>query len=350
MTPPIEDKNPHNAPAKKKITYETLIAGEDERLLAAFDHLVTSIQIQVPGGLGKKLMVTSTRPREGHGFVSRQLACHFAKQNEDVLLIQLQAPGGHDTISAKMGLEYLLKQLTSHTLTCGQVKDYGLFDLLLLIYLQNKSGQLTLTDKDGARYELAFKNGIWCAAKTPWEQIKYVPDTKTNTLPSFINKLKMAYRDMVKKDLADFSFIAGENLQFHQTASDVDRFLPDEEPLADLNFVARLLKKNIIQISRSCSLMLCGSRSLKWADAKTFAGIKRLLAVFRHQFDRIILQAPAVFSGKETRLIAPIMDGTILVVRQNYTRRRLIKQAVHQLIDHDAHVIGTVLNQNRQYF
>lgn len=323
-----------------------------EQLIEAFTNLGISINRQSPNDPPKSLMITSTLPREGHGFISRQLATQFSHKNKDVLLIQIQASNQKEMISAKLGLDYFLEQLLNEEIRSGSLQTYGFYDLVCMLHLQSKNGQLTLTAKNDVSYFMEFKNGILCAIKIPKHELKFIQNQSTplkDQVEQFACKLANAFKQIAKKKLKDFAFKESPNTEFKEIAGLINKFVLDDEPLEDQNFIAKTIRKNVIQINQNCSLMLCGIKSLDWTHPTTAKHIKTVLSLLKKQFDLVILQAPSVMSNKETKIMGSLMEGTILVIRQNYARKRKIKRAVRRLMDNDVNVIGTVLNMNHQY-
>ncbi len=73
---------------------------------------------------------------------------------------------------------------------------------------------------------------------------------------------------------------------------------------------------------------------------------KKLLDNLKHSFDYIILDTPPINTFVDAAIISSLTDATILVVRQNFTKREEVQNAYDQLKKAGANVIGTVLNHS----
>jgi len=119
---------------------------------------------------------------------------------------------------------------------------------------------------------------------------------------------------------------------------DFTYLIVEDELLEDQNFITRSTKKYINQINNNYATMLLG--------ADFTHSLKKLMIFLQKQFDLIIVQAPSVTKNKHTRALGTFMDGTILVIRQDYANKRKIRKAIRKLIDADVNLLGVVLNQS----
>jgi succinoglycan biosynthesis transport protein ExoP len=98
-------------------------------------------------------------------------------------------------------------------------------------------------------------------------------------------------------------------------------------PMANLSFIAR-----------GTGLRNPGDLFL----SNTFDGI---LAKLREQFDYIIIDSSPVFAADDSTTLAPKMDGTLFVVRSNFSRSNIVKEALELLYQRQATVLGLILNR-----
>lgn len=68
------------------------------------------------------------------------------------------------------------------------------------------------------------------------------------------------------------------------------------------------------------------------------------LALFKSRFDIVILDTPPLGPVTDAAVIATHVDGALLVVKQNSTRRDILAHAVDQLHGSRARILGVVLN------
>lgn len=80
------------------------------------------------------------------------------------------------------------------------------------------------------------------------------------------------------------------------------------------------------------------------ADLVQSKRFKRLVSSLVGTYDYVIIDTPPVNTFVDAAIVSSIVDATVLVVRQDYTRREDVRAAFAQLQQAGANVIGTVLN------
>jgi len=73
--------------------------------------------------------------------------------------------------------------------------------------------------------------------------------------------------------------------------------------------------------------------------------IGRLLEAFQSQFDYVILDAPAVESCVDALILAPRVDGVVMVVLNGKSPRQVVLRSLQALDDSGAKLLGVVLNR-----
>ena len=73
--------------------------------------------------------------------------------------------------------------------------------------------------------------------------------------------------------------------------------------------------------------------------------LAQVLATLGQAADLIILDTPPTLSAADVSILAPLVDGCLLVVEVNKTRRAALVQTVARLQKVNANVLGTVLNR-----
>ena len=73
------------------------------------------------------------------------------------------------------------------------------------------------------------------------------------------------------------------------------------------------------------------------------AAMRRALDTLRAQFDRVLIDLPAVMPLADVGTVAPLVDGVVMVVRAGVTQRPALDQALAAL--DDTRVLGVVLNE-----
>jgi capsular exopolysaccharide synthesis family protein len=70
-----------------------------------------------------------------------------------------------------------------------------------------------------------------------------------------------------------------------------------------------------------------------------------LIKDLSQQYDVVLLDSPAFLALADTALLAPIVDGVILVARRNFVQEGALQETCRQLADIKAHMIGLVVNE-----
>jgi polysaccharide biosynthesis transport protein len=71
----------------------------------------------------------------------------------------------------------------------------------------------------------------------------------------------------------------------------------------------------------------------------------QFLAKMRVQFDHVIIDSSPVFATDDASTIAPKMDGTLLIVRTNYSRTAMVREALELLFRRQATILGLIINR-----
>jgi len=92
------------------------------------------------------------------------------------------------------------------------------------------------------------------------------------------------------------------------------------------------------------TVLTAGSAPLNPAELLGSTAMRRLLDHLRTRFDRVILDTPPVLPLADVAILAPIVDGSLLVVRAGITPKPAIENALRAF---DAsRLLGVVLNES----
>lgn len=69
-----------------------------------------------------------------------------------------------------------------------------------------------------------------------------------------------------------------------------------------------------------------------------------LIEVLRGRYDRIIIDTPPITAVTDAVILSKVVDGVVLIVRAGVAHRELVRNAVEQLRQVNAHILGAVLN------
>jgi polysaccharide biosynthesis transport protein len=75
------------------------------------------------------------------------------------------------------------------------------------------------------------------------------------------------------------------------------------------------------------------------------AAFDQLLAGLRGQFDYVVIDSSPVFAADDAMTLAPKVDGTLFVVRSRFSRAGPVREALDQLYQRNARVLGVIFNQ-----
>lgn len=73
--------------------------------------------------------------------------------------------------------------------------------------------------------------------------------------------------------------------------------------------------------------------------------VKDVLATAASQYDYVVVDSAPLLAAADAVVLSTHVDGVLLLVQTGTTRRKELKQAVEQLADVDANIIGVVLNR-----
>jgi capsular exopolysaccharide synthesis family protein len=108
------------------------------------------------------------------------------------------------------------------------------------------------------------------------------------------------------------------------------------DPLA--NFISSLDYPNL-------RLLSCGAAAPNWQMLINSDRMRSRIAELRTQFDYVLIDAPPLSLGNEAVLMGRAVDGLVMVLKANSSRRESVRKAMHDLEDARVPVLGAVLNQ-----
>jgi capsular exopolysaccharide synthesis family protein len=102
-----------------------------------------------------------------------------------------------------------------------------------------------------------------------------------------------------------------------------------------------------LQSPESAKIMLLtsGPRPDKPAELLASPQMGELLNHLEQQFDKVVIDVPALLEVADASILAKMMDQVLLVVQSGYTREEEAQAAYQQLILVQAHLTGVVMNR-----
>jgi non-specific protein-tyrosine kinase len=73
--------------------------------------------------------------------------------------------------------------------------------------------------------------------------------------------------------------------------------------------------------------------------------MKALLSSLRQQSDLVLVDAPALLAVSDASVLAPLLDGAVLVARRSFIRKAALLEALRQLEEIQMPVLGVVINE-----
>lgn len=103
--------------------------------------------------------------------------------------------------------------------------------------------------------------------------------------------------------------------------------------------------QDVIQPTRCDRLfaVTSGTNSINPVELLNQPKLKELLQSIRNSFDYVLLDTPAIIPYSDFKVIAPVIDGVLMSVRANFTRREVVKRATSILDNLDVNTAGFVL-------
>jgi non-specific protein-tyrosine kinase len=96
--------------------------------------------------------------------------------------------------------------------------------------------------------------------------------------------------------------------------------------------------------TRNISVLTAGRLAPNPAELLESARMEELLAAVKEQYDVGVIDTPPVLAVTDASVLAPKVDGVLLVVRPGITKKEAAKQAIAELRHVGANVLGVVLN------
>lgn len=100
-------------------------------------------------------------------------------------------------------------------------------------------------------------------------------------------------------------------------------------------------------IVEGLDVILAGPQSPNPAELLGSRKMTELLAVFREQYDWVIIDTPPVLYVSDACIISTLCDGIVVVVRAGKNNRSMLSRAIDQLEAVNADIIGGILNMVR---
>jgi polysaccharide biosynthesis transport protein len=92
------------------------------------------------------------------------------------------------------------------------------------------------------------------------------------------------------------------------------------------------------------SFISCGQHSGNPGDLFLDSNLDKIIARWRQEFDYVLIDSSPLFAADDASCLAPKMDGTLFVVRSNYSSARAVREALDLLAQRQARILGVIFN------
>jgi polysaccharide biosynthesis transport protein len=122
--------------------------------------------------------------------------------------------------------------------------------------------------------------------------------------------------------------------------------LPNDQGLRNVLMQETALETAIQECSiPGVQVLTSGSNDFNPTELLGLPQMREVINQLCQHFDTILLDSPSILDVPDAVVLAPQVDGVILVVSQAHSRRELVQDACKQLSDVKARIIGVVINR-----
>jgi polysaccharide biosynthesis transport protein len=336
-------------------------------------------------------LITSSSPKEGKTTVSLNLGMTLANLGLKTVVVEadLRLPNTLKMLGLKthIGLTNILVNSFGTEIRSGSIGELSFGDVHFLLSLQEKTGDLHYHTDKGA-FIVEFQNGhianvsrpkqpdehrlLYLLGRTgrlnddhidivleeerltsrPIEDI--ILDLRLLTLQELEGPLRLMIRENIQElqscREAQFHFVedkhhssgrghVGEaSLKFAHGF--MDEIIRKETP-----FLSKEVNRHLCYVPDvDFSLLPCGRIPPNPVELLMSNRMRALVQLLREQFDIVLVDSPPVANLSDARVLAPLCDGIILVIKAGQTTSDVIQRVQKQLVTVQAPIIGTVLN------
>ena len=361
------------------------------RYAEAYRTLRTNLYFSVMDKDLNSVLITSSVASEGKTNTAINLAYTMAQTGSRVLMVDgdLRRPRltGHYSLKRNTGLSDLISRTLGERLTQGNLDAYTIGDILQLIKLQKRTGEASI---QGAENQVSFlfnKGHIFDIFWQNRPETKKLASTlvRNNLLTQQEAKLALGSQKksvlrlgsvllsmglVSKNDLS--KTLAVHTIEAIQAASTIT-----QGSFAFKDLSAAGMKNSVphrMDLNNLLDEYLGPAKALKYIDAAVedavvqtdtdnlcvlpsgkvppnpseLVGSNRvpfLMSLLKQKFDFIVVDSPPIMPATDAMLMAPMVDGTILVVRSGHTEKKIIKEVLARFKNANLQILGFLLNR-----
>ena len=114
--------------------------------------------------------------------------------------------------------------------------------------------------------------------------------------------------------------------------------------LTDVLIDRNILDEAINKYSENLHILTTGTKVVNHSEILSSLTLDSLLEELDKKYDRIIIDSPPVLAVTDAQVLSKKVDGTLLVILSNKTKKNLVKNAKDLLTKVNANILGAILN------
>jgi Mrp family chromosome partitioning ATPase len=330
----------------------------------AYRVFSSSIARQISNGV-RKILITSSGPGEGKSTITARLGESLARSDRlRVAIVDADAfrPTLHKffQLDYRRGLGELLGDICDVDLNGDNSKQFGIGDWIELIRAQARTGRFQVSE-GSEEFSIIFNKGRVSSVPDRQGQRDFAlraqeeggrPLGEAELDAATQLELNKRLRRMLALPKPQYRFLAAPQAQSDtgsrpptlSSATGIDRLIlgmvGDElnQPYLSRQVSAYLKNTSMPNLK----ILTCGERATDLYLAEPFVTVVDRLAKC---FDAVLIDAAPVAFDTSTSLLAPTIDGVLLVVKADGFDVGVIQRAKDQLQRSGANLLGVALNQ-----
>jgi capsular exopolysaccharide synthesis family protein len=360
------------------------------RFAEAFRTLRTNVHFSFMQKEFRSLLVTSASEKEGKTSTAANLAYTISQAGRSTLMIDadLRKPmlSNLGDFHESPGLTGLISNVFGTNIDRGTLGEFGVSDLITLLSLQKKTGLLQLSDGK-EQVGLYFLQGKLTDIKwftRPVEEnlvnflikssllnredavtaINYQKDTGQK-LTSILISMGLLNKNDLKGPLnlylmesvrVAMQMKTGEYYFKSLPQSEMDRSSVDlfdihqlykeiAEEDEKLTYLKEKIDSAVLEVATDLYLLPSGNRPPNPSEMLGSDRMSFLISYLMKKFDVLIFDTPPILPASDAVILAPQLDGVVLMVKAGLINRDLVRKATDQLRMAKANILGVVLNR-----
>jgi capsular exopolysaccharide synthesis family protein len=339
----------------------------------------------------QSIVITSAVEKEGKTTTAINLGHTIAQTDRQVLVVDcdLRRPYLTSLVADKpdVGVTELVTEVFGVHLTQGSLDEFAIADLIQLTRLQKRSVRLDLENKDtraaivfdkGKMIDISWKNrpeskqlaNTLVRENLLTEEQAQLALSHQKTSAHYLGNILHTMGLVSRKDLSRalsvhtieairaVSAMETGSFEFSPPPRDPSKIAVPQNVDFDKLFAEFNVGENALKYCNAAIesavlptdvdnlfILAAGKTPPNPAEVVGSSRMAFLIDTLKTRFDFIIIDTPPVTPATDALLLAPMVDGAVLVVKSGSVDRKIIRDAVDQFKAVKQPIIGMVLNQ-----